>query len=115
MPNASEIYEQLAKFLSRQQGINEFHEWLGRHSWDNYLRGDLHARDLAGSIELALAEYGNGDIDRDQLLVKLFALLKNREVTLIPAGFVGVFVVGNRMLIADSNSSSLERIQASVE
>ena len=80
MATATEIREQLTRFLAHEQPLNSFVEWLTRNTW-NIHRADAEVRELAGSIELELAEYSNGHLTAKELRSKLSALARGRRAT----------------------------------
>jgi hypothetical protein len=78
MATATEIREQLTRFLAHEQPLNSFVEWLTRNTWNSH-RADAEVRELAGSIELELAEYSNGHLTAKELRAKLSALARGHR------------------------------------
>jgi hypothetical protein len=75
MASATEIREQLTRFLSHKQSLRSFVEWLTRNTW-NIHRESAAVRQLAGSIELELAEYSNGHLNEKELHSRLSKLVR---------------------------------------
>ncbi len=69
MANATEIYSELVNFLANQLSLDSFHAWLVASAWD--APPNSPSWNLAGDIELALAEYSNGDISKLDLRKRL--------------------------------------------
>ena len=80
MASATEIREQLTRFLAHEQPLNSFVEWLTRNTW-NIHREDAEVRGLAGSIELEIAEYSNGHLTAEELRSRLDVLARPRRAT----------------------------------
>ena len=55
-----ELRQELARCLHRECSIKDFEEWFVPRSWDFNAASDS-LRDLVAQIELALAEFANGD------------------------------------------------------
>jgi hypothetical protein len=81
MATATEIREQLTRFLAHEQPLNSFVEWLTRNTW-NIHRADAEVRELTGSIELELAQYSNGHLTAKELRSKLSALACGRRAAI---------------------------------
>jgi hypothetical protein len=78
MVTASEIYQQLVKFLAGEQTLDSFHAWLAANTWD--IPSDSSPWKLAGRIELALAEYSNNHLSRQDLRGRLLDIASVQRV-----------------------------------
>jgi len=72
--DAPEIREHLARYLTGELSLAAFQEWFVPATWELDLADD-QLRALYGGIELALAEYTNGDWTEDELRLLLRPLL----------------------------------------
>jgi hypothetical protein len=81
MATDQEIREELAKFLANAQTLDSLNEWLSRKTW-NIHRESSSVRDLAGAIELRLAEFSNGHCNHAELREHLAALLADDRSSL---------------------------------
>jgi len=68
---ASQVRDQLAKYLDDQVSLDDFEDWLVQNSWNMHRDSDQQARDLVAQIELALSEHSSGHLDVDELRTKL--------------------------------------------
>jgi len=76
MLTVAEISREVQRLLAQQQSLNDFNEWLAKNTWNiTQEQPDSAARTLAGQIELALAEYSNGDLGLSDLRGRLSALV----------------------------------------
>ena len=76
MLTVAEISREVQRLLAQQQSLNDFNEWLAKNTWNiTQEQSDSAARTLAGQIELALAEYSNGDLGLSDLRGRLSALV----------------------------------------
>ena len=70
----------LLGFLAHEQTLNAFNEWLTRSTW-NLHRQNPEVRELAGAIELALAECSNGDLSGNDLRKRLAGLIAVQRIS----------------------------------
>jgi len=80
----SEIREQLARYLAGQSTLNEFQDWFVPRSWNFHKNADPSLQRLVSSVELAIAEFTNGDWSSQELRGILNLLLKTYEVDYDP-------------------------------
>lgn len=73
MPSSLEkdILGWIARYISREVSLREFQEWFVPRVWNIDSTGDAAAAQLAGRIELFLAEFSNGDWTEEELRQKL--------------------------------------------
>ena len=74
MTTTLEIKDQLGRFLVKEQSLNEFNIWLAQNTWNIHLE-EPDVQSLVGEIELALAEYSNGDLILSDLRERLSSLI----------------------------------------
>jgi len=79
MASALQIREQIAAFLLNEQSLRSLVEWLTRNIWAANSK-DTDARQLAGEVELVVAEYSARHIDQRELRKQLYDLLPNVTV-----------------------------------
>ena len=79
MASAYQIREQVASFLLNEQSLGSLMDWLTRSVWTADPRA-LEARQLAGDIELIVAEYSAHHIDQGELSRQLFNLLSTLTI-----------------------------------
>jgi hypothetical protein len=76
MLTVSEIDDQIGRFLTQQQSLNDLNEWMARNTWNiTQEQPDSQARAVARQIELALAEYSNDDLSLSDLRDRLSTLI----------------------------------------
>lgn len=75
-----EIRMRLADVLEGSESLDSFESWLVAESWNMHLDSTPEAQALVGDIELALAEYSNGDITTGELTERLANLLRTVTV-----------------------------------
>lgn len=68
-----------ARLLSLSD-LGEFEDWLAQQSWNMHQDSDPSAQRLVGKIELALAEFHNGDINEASLFQMLRNLARTYEI-----------------------------------
>jgi hypothetical protein len=79
-----EIREQIALYLKGEHTLNEFQDWFVPRSWNFHENANLALQKLVASIELAIAEFTNGDWSRQELHDMLNLLLNTYEVDYDP-------------------------------
>jgi hypothetical protein len=90
MATTLEIYRELARFLAGEQSLDSFHGWLAVNTWDDDLRSDPQERQLAGSIELALAEFSLDHLNAKELREQFSRLIVNQNLKLRDKGLIEV-------------------------
>jgi hypothetical protein len=103
MATVAEIREQLLVFLAQEQSLNAFNEWLTRNTWNIHLES-AEVRELAGDVELALAEHSNGILSRDELRARLAELIMSQRFNIVFAP-----AAPPDRPVANTSSSSVER------
>jgi hypothetical protein len=76
-----EIRTHLGRYLSGKSSLWQFREWFDVETWGLAAEPDSPARQVAGEIELRLAEFTNGHLTEDELRTLLQALLQREPVT----------------------------------
>jgi hypothetical protein len=76
-----EIRTHLGRYLSGKSSLRQFREWFDVETWGLAAEPDSPARQVAGEIELRLAEFTNGHLTEDELRTLLQALLQREPVT----------------------------------
>lgn len=72
-----EIYDQLARHLAGETSLHEFRNWFDASTWHIEEAGvDRHPLDLAGAVELQLAEFSNGHWTEEELRKNLISLTR---------------------------------------
>jgi hypothetical protein len=83
MVSASEIREQLARFLFGDISLGGFEDWFVPATWDAHKAGDPAAESLADEVEMNISEYTSGGLSFDQLRASLagiaFAFAESRS------------------------------------
>jgi hypothetical protein len=76
MLTVAEIKAEVDRLLNQKQSLNDLNEWMARNTWNiTKEQPDSQARAVAGQVELALAEYSNGDLTLGDLRERLSALI----------------------------------------
>ncbi len=79
-----EIRDRLARYLNGDIPLHDFEDWFVPVSWDIEQIHNSEANELAGEIELRLAEFSNGDWTEAELRSKLEPLVSMYRTELIP-------------------------------
>jgi hypothetical protein len=79
-----EIRDRLARYLNGDISLHDFEDWFVPVSWDIEQIHNSKANELAGEIELRLAEFSNGDWTEAELRSKLEPLVSIYRTELIP-------------------------------
>jgi len=79
-----EIREQLARYLKSELTLNEFQDWFVPRSWNFHENTNPSLQKLVASIELAIAEFVNGDWSWQELREQLSMLLTTYEIDYDP-------------------------------
>lgn len=77
----SEIREHLGRYLSGKSTLEQFREWFDVETWGIAAEPDSPLRQLAGEIELRIAEFTNGHRTEDDLRSMLQPLLQREPAT----------------------------------
>lgn len=103
MINASEIHEQLVRFLVREIALNKFERWFAQNTWNIHLHGNESAQELTYAIELRLSEHSSGHLTDDELRKELlpFAERYTADISL------GDIDLGSEPVSATSSDSTL--------
>jgi len=75
MIEAGNIRAELLRTLQDERSLDEFDEWLTRHSWNMHRDSSPEAIALVGAIESVLADFDNDNIEHDELVDRLNQLL----------------------------------------
>ena len=78
-----EIRDRLARYLNGDLALHEFEEWFVPVAWSIEQSRNANAIELAGEIELRLAEFSNGHLSEPELRSKMGALVGIYETELI--------------------------------
>jgi hypothetical protein len=76
-----EVRTQLSRYLSGKSSLEQFREWFDVETWGLAAEPDSPLRQLAGEIELRIAEYTNGHRTEDDLRNLFQALLQREPVS----------------------------------
>jgi hypothetical protein len=79
-----EIRGWLARYLNGDISLHDFEEWFVPLAWSIEQTQNANANELAGEIELRLAEFSNGDWTEAELRTKLEPLVSIYETDLAP-------------------------------
>jgi len=74
------IRAQLASYLSGKSSLRQFRDWFDAETWGLAAEADSPARQLAGEIDLRIAEFTNGHRTEDDLRAMLQPLLQREPV-----------------------------------
>jgi len=70
------IRKHLANYLSGKSSLRQFRDWFDAETWGLAAEADSPARQLAGEIDLRIAEFTNGHRTEDDLRAILQPLLQ---------------------------------------
>ena len=76
----SEIRDHLRQYLSREITLDAFRDWFDAETWDIIDKCPAATQQLAGEIELRVAEFTNGHRTEDDLRTTLQPLLDPERV-----------------------------------
>jgi hypothetical protein len=79
-----EIRDRLARYLNDDISLHEFEEWFVPVAWSIEQTQNANAIELAGEVELRLAEFSNGDWTEAELRSKFEPLVSMYRTELIP-------------------------------
>ncbi len=87
MVSASQIKEQLARFLNGEIDLDVFEDWFVQSTWNIHQSGSAAAEDLTFAVEESLAEYSSRHIDEQKLRSELSQILEaeTRSVDIVDA------------------------------
>lgn len=77
----SEIRAQLGRYLNGKSSLRQFREWFDVETWGLAAESDSPARQLAGEIELRIAEFTSGHRTEEDLRSSFQALLQREPAT----------------------------------
>jgi hypothetical protein len=75
------IRTQLAHYLNGKSSLRQFRDWFDAETWGLAAEPDSPARQLAGEIELRIAEFTNGHRTEDDLRTLFQALLQREPIS----------------------------------
>jgi hypothetical protein len=75
-----EIRTHLGRYLSGKSSLRQLREWFDVETWGLAAEPDSPVRQLAGEIELRLAEFTNGHLSETELRALLQPLLDREQV-----------------------------------
>jgi hypothetical protein len=75
-----DIRTQLGRYLSGKSSLLQFRKWFDGETWGLAAESDSPARQIAGEIELRLAEFTNGHLSETELRALLQPLLVREQV-----------------------------------
>ena len=88
-PLTLEIQNHLARYLSGEITLEDFRKWFDVATWDAFDAATTAAQQLAGQIDLRLAEFSKGHWTESELREKLRPLARNVSTTQVrPAGSI---------------------------
>lgn len=70
-----EIHNQLVRYVAQEISAEQFRDWFDVATWDVEQSGNRTAQELAGEIELRLAEFSSGHLTEEELRAKLRPLI----------------------------------------
>jgi len=76
----SEIRDHLRQYLSREITLDDFRDWFDAETWDIIDKCPAATQQLAGEIELRVAEFTNGHLSETELRTMLQNLLDREQV-----------------------------------
>ncbi|MEP6911988.1 MAG: hypothetical protein ABI923_04490 [bacterium] len=100
-------------YLSGQQPLENFEDWLAQHSWNMHQDSDRAAQDLASKIELALAEYSADHLSEDELRSQLRRLISTYFVSFNGGGGVAYDLVSTSTSITQRPLVDIIRVAVS--
>jgi hypothetical protein len=83
-----ELRAQLSRYLNSITTLEDFRDWFDDETWGLAAEPDSPARQIAGEIELRIAEFTNGHLSESELRALLQPLLEREQVG-DPAGQPG--------------------------
>lgn len=72
----TEIHDNLVRYLSGQTTLEQFRDWFDAATWDLNPAGTTRLFQLAGEIDLRLAEFTNGHLTESELRAELRPLVE---------------------------------------
>jgi hypothetical protein len=75
-----EIRAQLARYLSGKSSLQQFRRWFDVETWGVAAERNSPVRQIAGEIELRLAEFTNGHMSESDLRSTLQAFLDREQI-----------------------------------
>jgi len=71
-----ELQTHLSRYLSNATTLEDFRDWFDDETWGLAAEPDSPARQIAGEIELRIAEFTNGHLTEEELRAMLQPLLQ---------------------------------------
>jgi hypothetical protein len=90
MVSASQIREEIARFLSNSIDLDSFEDWIVQHTWNIHLSGSKSAEELTYAIEQQLSEHSSKLIT--------FKELRQALTNLIHAETLSVYISDTKQL-----------------
>jgi len=81
-----ELRQELARYLKGQCKLKDFEDWFVPRSWDFNRNTNPSLQKLVSQIELAIAEFSNGDWSEVELRQQFGILMTNYEIDYHPFG-----------------------------
>jgi hypothetical protein len=78
VPSALQIRQQITGFLASEQSLTSLVEWLTRNIWNSDTE-EAETIQLAGHVDLIVAEYSAQHIDGEELRRQLSRLLEDQS------------------------------------
>jgi hypothetical protein len=75
-----EIRTRLGRYLSGKSSLDQFRKWFDVETWGLAAEPDSLVRQIAGEIELRMAEFTNGHLSETDLRALLQPLLDREQV-----------------------------------
>ena len=76
----SDIRDHLRRYLSHEISLDEFRDWFDSETWDVIDKCSTATQQVAGEIELRIAEFTNGHLSETELRALLQPLLDREQV-----------------------------------
>jgi hypothetical protein len=76
----TELRARLGGYLSGKSSLEQFREWFDSETWGLAAEPDSPLRQLAGEIELRIAEFTNRHLAEDEMKAILHPLLQDEPV-----------------------------------
>jgi len=76
----SDIRDHLRRYLSHEISLDEFRDWFDSETWDVIDTRSTATQQVAGEIDLRIAEFTNGHLSETELRALLQPLLDREQV-----------------------------------
>ena len=101
-----ELRQELTRYLMCQRSLKDFEDWFVPRSWNFSQNATPSLQKLVSQIELAIAEFSNGDWSEVELRQQFGILMTNYEIDYHP--FSGETSVENVSIHTGTGSSAQE-------